>query len=372
VGRQNVHRAHRQTRPAAHPARGRVPDRHRGRQVRARRRPLPRRQGRRTDHRHQLRAAREVRLADFGGVVCDESSAIKSFDGVRRAASPSSCAASRTGSSAPPPPHPTTTSSSAHQRGARRPRPHGHAHPVLRQRRPIRRRPAAAPPAGRRSTGDSRATPRPRSGGGCRPGPARCAARPTTAFDDGPFVLPELLERTTVVDRTHPRDDSCSTSPPSASRGARGEPPHPHRALRGRGRQLLDDAEPAVAWCHLNAESELLTRIIPGAVEVSGSDDPDEKEEKLAAFTRGEIRVLVTKPSIGAWGLNWQHCHRMTYFPVPLLRADVPGVRRSGASARSTPSPSTSSPAKAGEHPRQPAAQGRPRPTPCSPPSSST
>ena len=36
---------------------------------------------------------------------------------------------------------------------------------------------------------------------------------------------------------------------------------------------------------------------------------------KLAAFTRGEIRVLVTKPSIGAWGLNWQHAHRMTYFP---------------------------------------------------------
>ena len=48
-----------------------------------------------------------------------------------------------------------------------------------------------------------------------------------------------------------------------------------------------------------------------------GSDDPDAKEDKLAAFSRGEIRVLVTKPKIGAWGLNWQHCHRMTYFPSP-------------------------------------------------------
>src|SRR6185437_4300237 len=49
---------------------------------------------------------------------------------------------------------------------------------------------------------------------------------------------------------------------------------------------------------------------------------------KLAAFTRGEIRVLVTKPRIGAWGLNWQHCHRMTYFADYSFEAFYQAVRR--------------------------------------------
>jgi hypothetical protein len=69
----------------------------------------------------------------------------------------------------------------------------------------------------------------------------------------------------------------------------------------------LADAEHGVAWCHLNDESALLTHLIPGAVELSGSDSVDSKEDKLHAFSDGQIRVLVTKPSLGAWGLNWQH-----------------------------------------------------------------
>jgi hypothetical protein len=84
----------------------------------------------------------------------------------------------------------------------------------------------------------------------------------------------------------------------------------------------------AVAWCHLNDESALLAQLIPGAVEVAGSESPEAKEEKLAAFTRGDIRVLVTKPKIGAWGLNWQHCHRMTYFPSHSYEQWYQAVRR--------------------------------------------
>jgi hypothetical protein len=84
-----------------------------------------------------------------------------------------------------------------------------------------------------------------------------------------------------------------------------------------------------VAWCQLNAEGDLLTKLIDGAVQVSGSDDPDRKEEVLAAFSRGEIRVLVTKPIIGAWGLNWQHCNRMTFFPSHSYEQYYQAVRRS-------------------------------------------
>lgn len=63
-----------------------------------------------------------------------------------------------------------------------------------------------------------------------------------------------------------------------------------------------------VWWCNLNAESEALAAAIPGAVEVRGSDKEEEKENKLKAFSRGDIRVLVTKPTIAGFGMNWQHC----------------------------------------------------------------
>ena len=65
-----------------------------------------------------------------------------------------------------------------------------------------------------------------------------------------------------------------------------------------------------VWWCNLNAESEGIVASIPGAVEVTGSHSDTEKERRIAAFGRGEIRVLVTKPSICGFGMNWQHCHR--------------------------------------------------------------
>jgi hypothetical protein len=63
-----------------------------------------------------------------------------------------------------------------------------------------------------------------------------------------------------------------------------------------------------VWWCNLNAESEALTKAIPGAVETRGSDPDDVKERKLLDFTEGRIRVLVTKPSVAGFGMNWQHC----------------------------------------------------------------
>jgi superfamily II DNA or RNA helicase len=65
---------------------------------------------------------------------------------------------------------------------------------------------------------------------------------------------------------------------------------------------------PWVAWCNLNSEAEALAAAIPGAVNVTGSDKDDLKEARLDAFARSDIRVLVTKPSICGFGMNWQHC----------------------------------------------------------------
>jgi hypothetical protein len=71
--------------------------------------------------------------------------------------------------------------------------------------------------------------------------------------------------------------------------------------------------EPFLVWCDLNAESGALAKSIRDCVEVRGSDSADQKEDRLTAFATGKVRCLVTKPTIGGWGLNLQHCHRMAF-----------------------------------------------------------
>ena len=74
-----------------------------------------------------------------------------------------------------------------------------------------------------------------------------------------------------------------------------------------------ESTEPWIMWCDLNDESAMVTKMIPDAVEVSGSMDLDTKTKRLSDFAAGKIRVLVTKPKIAAHGLNFQHCNNMAY-----------------------------------------------------------
>lgn len=71
--------------------------------------------------------------------------------------------------------------------------------------------------------------------------------------------------------------------------------------------------EPWLLWCGLNDEATALTKAIPGAVNIHGSLTPEEKAQGLYDFAQGRIRVLVTKPSIAAMGLNFQHCARTAF-----------------------------------------------------------
>ena len=73
------------------------------------------------------------------------------------------------------------------------------------------------------------------------------------------------------------------------------------------------NGESCIIWCELNDESSALVRVIPGAVEITGSMKPEEKSAKMMDFTRGKIRVLVTKPKIAGFGMNWQHCRNMIF-----------------------------------------------------------
>lgn len=167
---------------------------------------------------------------------------------------------------------------------------------------------------------------------------ARAMRRPSDlGFSDDRFHLPSLITRQTVVEASRPADGTLFDVP---AYGLREEREENRRTLVERceaAAAALDDAGRGVAWCHLNDESKLLAKVIPGAVEVSGADSPDEKEAKLTAFTEGQIRVLVTKPSIGAWGLNWQHNNRMTYFPSHSYEQWYQAVRRSWRFGQKSP-----------------------------------
>ena len=74
--------------------------------------------------------------------------------------------------------------------------------------------------------------------------------------------------------------------------------------------------EPWVIWCELNAEGDALKAAIPDAVEIRGADSTEHKEKALAEFADGRIRVLITKPKIAGFGLNWQHCRRIGFVGV--------------------------------------------------------
>ena len=158
---------------------------------------------------------------------------------------------------------------------------------------------------------------------------ARALRRPSDlGFEDAGFVLPDLVEREIITAADYQPGGELFPRPAVGLREQREErratiiPRCEEVAVR------VAEADCAVTWCHLNAEGDLLARLIRGAVQVSGDDTDERKEEIFLAFSAGQIRVLVTKPRIGAFGLNWQHCARMTFFPSHSYEQYYQGVRR--------------------------------------------
>jgi hypothetical protein len=158
---------------------------------------------------------------------------------------------------------------------------------------------------------------------------ARAIRRPSDlGYDDDGFVLPDLVHRQHVVESRERAEGVLFDMPAT---GLREEREEARRTLAERctaAAELLADAKHGIAWCQLNPEGDQLTREIDGAVQVKGSDHVDAKEEALNAFSRGDVRVLVTKPTIAGWGLNWQHANRMTFFPSHSYEQYYQAVRR--------------------------------------------
>lgn len=76
---------------------------------------------------------------------------------------------------------------------------------------------------------------------------------------------------------------------------------------------VLNSSEPWIVWCNTNDEADKLAELMPDAVEVRGSETERVKESKLASFTNGKVRVIISKPSICGMGLNWQHCRNIAF-----------------------------------------------------------
>lgn len=133
-------------------------------------------------------------------------------------------------------------------------------------------------------------------------------------YDDGDFELPPLDIVMHVIESDMPQEGrlfavaECTLTEQQKARRSTVE----LKADRIAGYvNSSDDAW--LIWCDLNVESEHLSLSIPDAVEVRGSDSSEWKEDAMIGFADGKYRVLVTKPSIAGFGMNWQHCHKVAF-----------------------------------------------------------
>lgn len=158
---------------------------------------------------------------------------------------------------------------------------------------------------------------------------ARAARRPSDlGFSDERFLLPPLVERDHLIEVDRPADGMLFSLPAVGLAEQRDER---RRTIEDRcemAAKLASGKQQSILWCHLNAEADVLVEMVKGAQQISGDDDDDAKEEKFIAFAQGQLKKLVTKPRIGAWGLNFQNCHHMTTFPSHSFEQYYQSVRR--------------------------------------------
>ena len=133
-------------------------------------------------------------------------------------------------------------------------------------------------------------------------------------YADGDFILPELSVNQVTVEVEHADMGmlfSMEARTMQERRDAR------RASIKERVAVVADMANGStdtwIVWCDLNAESDALVRAIPDAKDVRGSHTPEEKRDRMMAFSDGTLRVLVTKPSIAGFGMNWQHCANMAF-----------------------------------------------------------
>jgi DNA modification methylase len=146
---------------------------------------------------------------------------------------------------------------------------------------------------------------------------AACVSKPSDiGFSDEGYILPPLVMKTVMVevDQAEDRgDDLFRIATLSATTM--------HKEMRMTSGKRADavaeivskSADQWVIWCNTNDEADALASRIPEAIEVRGSDTHAQKKKALSDFLTGDARIIITKPSIAGFGLNWQHCSHVAF-----------------------------------------------------------
>jgi len=162
---------------------------------------------------------------------------------------------------------------------------------------------------------------------------ARAIRKPSDmGFENDGYDLPEIEENNYMLNEESRFVDGVLPGMVLPAHGLKEQRQERRATIKSRCQkvsEIVNDSDDfCVVWCNLNDEGDLLEKIIPDSIQVSGRDSDFSKEDKLVAFSEGNERVLITKPKIGAWGLNWQHCNHVTVFPSHSYEQYYQAVRR--------------------------------------------
>lgn len=160
---------------------------------------------------------------------------------------------------------------------------------------------------------------------------ARAIRRPSDlGFSDADFKLPPLELRAHSVKANKLPEGWLFDVPAVGLKEQREERRRTLEERCEKAAELVNNTDkPAVCWCQLNDEGDLLEKLIPGAGQIAGKDSEEKKEELFDAFVNGELRVLISKSVIAGFGVNWQHCAHQTYFPSHSFEQWYQSIRRS-------------------------------------------
>ena len=150
---------------------------------------------------------------------------------------------------------------------------------------------------------------------------AVCISKPSDlGYSNDGFDIPLLNVRRVVVEVDHTRaqlDGQLFIAGAISATGMWREKRETLHDRCDRAMSIVDgNLDPWIIWCDTNAEADYLMKLFPDAVEVRGDQSIKEKEEKLTAFSEGRANMILTKPDIAGFGLNWQHCHQQIFVGV--------------------------------------------------------
>lgn len=132
-------------------------------------------------------------------------------------------------------------------------------------------------------------------------------------YDDGNFVLPRMILEQISVEHCNPGEFLFAMEAQTLQERIAARRESVSDRVKKCAEMVNQSNEPWIIWCNLNSESDELDAQINDAVQVQGSETLEFKSRKLNDFSNGQVRVLITKPSIAGFGMNWQHCRNVAF-----------------------------------------------------------